>query len=69
MGGVCSSGVMIGGTVKFGLFTAAPGDVGTVGVGTVGVARRVLSCAAIVVQPSVQKNKKAVICRLIFFKS
>ena len=64
LGGVCSSGVMMGGTVKFGLLTAAPGA-----LGAVDVVRRVLSWAAIVVQQSAKKNKKAVICRLIFLKS
>ena len=68
LGGACWSGVMIGGTVKLGLFTAAPGDCGVVVGVVVGVARRVLSWANIVVQPNTQKNKKVVICRLIFLK-
>ena len=63
----CSRGVIIGGTVSVGLLTEAPGAVaGTEGCG---VARRVLSCAASVVQKSAKKNKKAVICRPIFPKS
>jgi hypothetical protein len=64
----CSSGVIIGGTVKFGLLTEAPGEVagvavvgGVGGVGDGGVTRFVLSCATIVEQKSTRNSKVAVI--------
>ena len=59
--------MIIGATVKFGLLTAAPGD--EAGICGDGVARREVSCAAIVVQKMEKKIRKAAVYRPIFIKS